>query len=149
MGAAISYRTFDAPIAEAAAPLLDLCNRAFDGFEPDYLLDRLPRLADPVLLLALDGSQWVGFKLAYRRGTTMLYSWLGGVDPAFRRHGIASALMTRQHQAAAMAGYRTVETRTRATNNGMLILNLRHGFQVCGFEVDAGGLPIILQRKAL
>jgi hypothetical protein len=57
--------------------------------------------------------------------------------------------MERQHAHAAAAGYRFVETRTRAANNPMILLNLRHGFHVAGFEVDAKGIPVVIQRKAL
>jgi hypothetical protein len=55
--------------------------------------------------------------------------------------------MDRQHAYAAAAGYSFVETRARAANNAMIMLNLRHGFGVCGFEIDERGLPMVLQRK--
>jgi GNAT superfamily N-acetyltransferase len=145
----IACRRWEDPIDGAAGLLLTLCRAAFDPFDDRYLLDRLPNLTDPDLWLAEANGAPVGFKLAYRRGPDLLYSWLGGVHPGWRRHGIAAALMERQHEAARARGYRFVETRTRAANNAMLILNLRHGFHVCGHEIDARGIAVVTQRKEL
>ncbi|WBY08808.1 GNAT family N-acetyltransferase [Sphingomonas sp. 7/4-4] len=143
------YQRWAGPIADAADPLLALCKAVFAEFDSAYLLDRLPRVADPDLWLAIEGGEWVGFKLGYRRGDALLYSWLGGVHPRLRGQGVASELMERQHAHAAAVGYRFVETRTRAANNPMILLNLRHGFHITGFEVDARGIPVVIQRKAL
>ncbi|MCX8476215.1 MAG: GNAT family N-acetyltransferase [Sphingomonas sp.] len=145
----IEYQRWTGPIRDAADPLLALCKAVFPEFDPDYLLGRLPHIADPDLWLAIEGGEWVGFKLGYRRGEALLYSWLGGVHPRLRGQGVASQLMRRQHAHAAVAGYRFVETRTRAANNAMILLNLRHGFHVAGFEVDARGIEVVTQRKAL
>jgi len=57
--------------------------------------------------------------------------------------------MTAQHSWACDRGYRSVETRTRASNNPMIILNLQSGFQIAGFEVDRNGQPVITQRLIL
>ena len=145
----IDYQRWIGPITDAADPLLALCKAVFAEFDSAYLLDRLPRVADPDLWLAIEGGEWAGFKLGYRRGDALLYSWLGGVHPRLRGQGVASELMERQHAHAAAAGYRFVETRTRAANNPMILLNLRHGFHITGFEVDARGIPVVIQRKAL
>ena len=143
----IEYHRWTGPIREAADPLLALCEAVFAEFDADYLLGRLPHVADPDLWLAIEGGEWVGFKLGYRRGDALLYSWLGGVHPRLRGCGVASALMERQHAHAAAAGYRFVETRTRAANTAMILLNLRHGFHVAGFEVDARGMAVATLRK--
>jgi predicted GNAT superfamily acetyltransferase len=145
----IRYRRWSAAIGEAAAPLLALYEAAFDQAEPTYLLERLPRLEDAMLWIAEDAEGWAGFKLGYQRGATLLYSWLGGVHPRIRGQGVASALMVRQHEAAAAEGYTHVETRTRAVNNAMIMANLKHGFRVSGYEVDARGNPVVTLRKAL
>lgn len=147
--AEIDYQRWTAPITAAADPLLALCNAVFDAFDPAYLRGRLAHIADADLWLAVEQEQWVGFKLGYRRGEALLYSWLGGVHPQLRGHGVASELMRRQHDHAAAAGYRFVETRTRAANNTMILLNLRHGFHVAGFEIDARGIAVVTQRKSL
>jgi predicted GNAT superfamily acetyltransferase len=132
-----------------ADELAALCADVFDTFDPAYLTARLVHAADPGLVVARgeDGAL-IGFKLGYRRGTTF-YSWLGGVRPSHRRRGLAAELMARQHAWAAGAGYRHVETRSRAPNAAMIILNLRSGFQITGFEQDSEGRGEVIQRKAL
>ena len=145
----IDYQRWTGPIAVAADPLLALCKAVFPEFAPAYLLARLPHIADPDLWLAIEGDDWAAFKLGYRRGDALFYSWLGGVHPRLRGQGVASGLMERQHAHAAAVGYRFVETRTRAANNPMIRLNLRHGFHVAGFEVDAHGIEVVIQRKRL
>ena len=129
-------------------PLAPLCARVFPSFEPPYL-DRLTHVDEPLLCRALVGDELIGFKLGYRRGPTLFYSWLGGVDPDFRRRGIADALSLLQHDTLATRGYRFVETRTRAANAAMLIVNLRAGFMITGYETDAKGFAVVTQRKPL
>lgn len=131
-----------------AAPLAPLCARVFPEFDAVYL-DRLAHVDEPLLCRALADGELIGFKLGYRRGTTLFYSWLGGVDPDFRRRGIADALGVLQHDTLATRGYRHVETRTRAANAAMLIVNLRAGFVITGYETDAKGLAVVTQRKKL
>jgi GNAT superfamily N-acetyltransferase len=145
----IGYERWQGSMADAAEPLLALCRSVFPDFTDAYLLDRLPRLDDPMLWLAVENGGWKGFKLGYRRGSELFYSWLGGVAPELRGKGVASELMRLQHADAAAQGYRFVETRTRAENNPMILLNLRRGFQIAGFEIDAHGIPVVIQRKAL
>ena len=145
----ITYRRWSDPIEAAAEPLLALYRAVFEHIDDAHLLSRLPNMTDPMLLIAEDAEGWVGFKLGYRRGSALLYSWLGGVHPRARGQGVASALMVRQHEAAAAEGYAHIETRTRAANNAMLMLNLRHGFQIAGYETDARGIPVVTLRKLL
>lgn len=145
----ITFSRWESPIGDAGPNLLRLCHRVFDGFDDNYLLGRLPHLAEPSLWLAVQDCEWVAFKLGYRRGGSLFYSWLGGVDPDYRRRGLAAELTLRQHDEAATLGFSHVETRTRAANNAMIIVNLRQGFQVCGFEIDGAGRPVVIQRKAL
>jgi GNAT superfamily N-acetyltransferase len=132
------------------AMLAGLCTRIFDSFDPDYLTRRLPGLIDPVLHVAHgDGGAALGFKIGYRRGPSLLYSWLGGVGPEARGQGIAARLMQAQHDWAAVQGYHNVETRTRATNNRMIIVNLTAGFHIAGVESDEAGHLMVIQRRRL
>lgn len=133
----------------ASGRLLGMCRTIFPDFQDDYLTGRLALVQDPVLHLAEAGGAPVGFKFGYRRDRHILYSWLGGVVPAARRSGVARALMDRQHADAAASGYGFVETRCRAANTPMILLNLRCGFSIYGFEIDERGLPMALQRKRL
>ncbi len=136
--------------ARRGEELSALCRVAFDGFDLPYLTDRLPHIVDPCLVAARfeDGSM-AGFKLGYRRGATLFYSWLGGVHPKARRQGIARELSVRQHEFAQTHGYEFIETRTRAGNAAMLMLNIDLGFRICGFETDRGGHEVVTFRKEL
>jgi len=137
-----------AAVATAEPMLASLCTRVFDSFDPEYLAQRLGHLVDPVLHIAqgCDGAP-LGFKLGYRRGPALLYSWLGGVIPGARGQGLAARLMQAQHDWATAKGYAAVETRTRASNSAMIIVNLKAGFQITGVEAgDAGHMMVILRR---
>jgi GNAT superfamily N-acetyltransferase len=130
--------------------LLALCRAVFAEFSPDYLLDRLPLLDSRSLGAArADDRRLIGFKLGYRRGRTSFYSWLGGVHPDARGRGLARRLMTVQHEWAVSRGYTQIETRTRATNQVMIIANLKGGFRITGFEVDRAGHAVVIQRADL
>lgn len=146
----ITYDTILGEPARQPAELLELCRVAFDAFEASYLTSRLPHVDAPSLVTARFASgALAGFKLGYRRGTTLFYSWLGGVHPEARRQGVGVELMRLQHTWAKEQGFTTVETRARAANNAMLILNLQAGFQIRGIEVDASGTPVVILRKGL
>jgi GNAT superfamily N-acetyltransferase len=130
--------------------VLALCQAVFDELSEGYLLDRLPLLDGRALVAARDeAGRLVGFKLGYRRGGQLFYSWLGGVHPEARRRGLARRLMAAQHQWARSRGYAQIETRTRAVNRVMLIANLKGGFCITGFEVDRAGHAVVTQRVDL
>jgi len=79
-----------------------------------------------------------------------LYSWIGGVVPAYRRLGIARALMERQHELAKAEGFKCIRTRTKNKYRSMLILNLRAGFDVVDVYTKAGEkYPGIVLEKEL
>ncbi|HEU5140822.1 MAG TPA: GNAT family N-acetyltransferase [Bacillales bacterium] len=100
-----------------------------------------------VTFAALANDQVVGFKMGYDRKEGHFYSWLGGVEKGFREQGIASELIRRQHSWCRQNGYRTIRTHTKNKWKDMLILNLRHGFDVIGTYTDDKGEPkIILER---
>ena len=146
---AFAISAYKGDAARCEEELLAACRRIFPGFDAGYLVPRLHTVTDPVLFVARVGFRLTAFKLAYRRGPTLLYSWLGGVDPESRRMGVAAHLMRKQHGWARHAGYAAIETRTRATNNPMIMLNLRHGFEIAGYEIDHQGTAVVTQRKRL
>jgi len=144
----VEIRILEHDEARLAVPLVELAREVFDQFDPASIEDRLPRVADPLLIVAQDDRGWAGFKLGYRRGSAF-YSWLGGIHPRARRQGLARRMMQIQHEHIRKLGYRSVTTRTRAGNQAMLILNLKCGFEIVGFEVDAAGYSVVSQRKLL
>jgi predicted GNAT superfamily acetyltransferase len=145
-----TFHTVTGDAARVSDELLDLCRVAFEDFSPDYLTARVVHVAAPALVTArFAHGPLAGFKLGYRRGASLFYSWLGAVHPDARRQGLAAELMRRQHEWARSQGYTEIETQTRAVNNAMIILNLKSGFRVRGFGLDSLGREIVVQRKKL
>ncbi|MCQ8240896.1 GNAT family N-acetyltransferase [Rhizosaccharibacter radicis] len=145
----IFYRVHDGDPDEVMRLSEDFCSQLFPSLAPNFVRSRLPYVAEPQLCLAERAARPVGFKLSYRLSSTILFSWLGGVLPEARRQGIAAGLMQFQHREAVAAGYSHVETRTRTSNNAMIMLNLAHGFEIVGLETDAFGRFVVIQRKPL
>ena len=98
-------------------------------------------------LLAVVNGQVVGCKLGYEREPGQYYSWLGGVHADYRGQGIASELMRQQHEWCRQHQYHTIRTQTYNQWREMLILNLRHGFDIVGTVQGKHGLTIVLEKK--
>lgn len=97
--------------------------------------------------LAFVSQTLVGYKIGYERQPGQFYSWLGGVLPAFRGQGIASTLLMQQHDWCRAQGYQSIRTHTYNRWRSMLILNLRHGFDIVGTMQGKHGLTIILEKQ--
>jgi GNAT superfamily N-acetyltransferase len=135
--------------SELAPIIQKLCDRILPDRPTGYPEDRLGLLRTVELYLASVADRPIAFKLGYAVTKTVYFSWLGGVDESFRRRGVASRLASYQHRQLAETGMRAVETRTRSSNNAMLIVNLKTGFQIVGVEADPYGRFVVLQRKEL
>ena len=129
--------------------LLDLHAQLFTNDTREALTEEMAQVPELYTLLAYDDQQLVGFKMGYRRKPGHFYSWLGGVLPAYRQQGIASELMQRQHSWCRQNGYHTIRTQTMNCWRSMLILNLRHGFDVVGLVAEPGREPKIILQKNL
>jgi len=108
-------------------------------FGPTYsgqLLHQLEEKKNVQILAFKEKERIVAYKLGYEVNKHTFYSWLGGVHPAHRRKGIASSLMSYQHDYCQGAGYTRITTKTTNKWRDMLILNLQHGFQIVGTYVD-------------
>ncbi|MCM3090856.1 MULTISPECIES: GNAT family N-acetyltransferase [unclassified Cytobacillus] len=104
---------------------------------------------DLLVLTAMDGEKVIGYKMGYRLNEDTFYSWLGGVDPQYRRNGIASKLMEKQHEHLKEMGYKMVRTKTMNKWREMLILNIKHGFDVIETYTDEIGIHKIVLEKRL
>ena len=124
-----------------------------DAVLPDYWSNFAEKLAGRRNLsahVALDSEgKLIGLKLGYERNRGVFNSWIGGVAPVARGHGIAAALMAAQHAWAKEAGFRGLETATRQPNQAMAILNLKAGFVVAGLDATPGEPTKILFYKGL
>ncbi|WP_067934243.1 GNAT family N-acetyltransferase [Alicyclobacillus kakegawensis] len=120
----------------------------FTEQDSDTISMELQRKSRFLILFAVNHGEVVGYKVGYEDRTERFYSWLGGVYPEYRGRGIASELMRRQHEWCRKRGYRVIRTQTKNKWRDMLILNLRHGFDIVGTYTDEKGEPkIILEKK--
>ncbi len=93
---------------------------------------------DLLMLLARTAGTAVGFKLGYRLDEAAFYSAKGGVQPAYRRNGIARALLYAMLDVVEQRGYeRFVYDTFPNKHPGMTVLGLDEGFEV----VRAGYSP--------
>ena len=153
MSHAVKYEMYiGLPTEPLLAALLDLHISVIKGQTRDevsrewvYQEKRGPLLVN----VALVDGQVIGFKLGYERKAGQFYSWLGCVDSAYRGQGIADALMRQQHEWCIQQGYVTVRTQTYNQWRGMLILNLKFGFNIIGTQQGAHGLIILLEKRLL
>ncbi|WP_258110091.1 GNAT family N-acetyltransferase [Alicyclobacillus sp. SP_1] len=127
--------------------MCSLHSTIFKNQSPDSIEEELRARPNFLILVALDKDQVVGYKIGYQDRKTRFYSWLGGVYPEYRGQGIASELMLRQHEWCKSQGYTAIRTQTKNKWRDMLILNLRHGFDVVGTYTDEKGEPKIILEK--
>ncbi|ANS40698.1 GNAT family N-acetyltransferase [Serratia inhibens] len=97
------------------------------------LQQRIGLSACHLLIAEIDG-QPAGFKLGYQTQEKVFYSWLGGVLPAFRRHGVARALLAEQESWAQAQGYRQVRVKTRNQFQAMLMMLIGNHYQIVQLE---------------
>lgn len=102
---------------------------------PRSLQDLQARLPDGALILVaeLDGFL-AGFKIGYPITDTELYSWLGGVLPAYRQAGLAQQLLTFQENCAKERGCHTLSVKSMNRYPAMLRLLIRNGYQIRAVE---------------
>lgn len=147
----VRYKLVDGlPVEPLLTSLIDQLVTLFDNqSRADLLADLAYQQARTGLhlILATENELVVGCKLGYERKPGHFYSWLGGVHPDYRGHGIASELMHRQHDWCRQNKYHTVRTQTYNQWRSMLILNLRFGFDIIGTVQGKYGLMIVLEKK--
>ncbi|MFD1884441.1 GNAT family N-acetyltransferase [Paenibacillus wenxiniae] len=152
------YRTLHGlPETDILQRIARLHESIFTAHEDDGLVQKIHNnvtILDRKKLLtivALDGDKVIGYKIGYplMEDQHTFYSWLGGVDPAYRQQGIASMLMDEQHQYLHQAGYHKVQTKTMNRWRNMLLLNIGYGFDIVHTFTDARGLFKIVLEKDL
>ena len=104
-------------------------------------------MPDVTVFIAGDESRLIGFKAGYATAHNRYYSWLGGIDPDFRRQGIAKQLMNQQHDWLHESRFRLLETHVEQTNKVMIQLNLDAGFTVAGHFLKAGKPTSVMERN--
>ncbi|MGG2065982.1 GNAT family N-acetyltransferase [Bacillus sp. S14(2024)] len=102
-----------------------------------------------LLILAFDHETVIGFKIGYERKEKHFYSWIGGVHPNYRKQGISSKLMRMQHKWCKENCYKTIQTKTKNKWRNMLMLNIKHEFNIIGTYTDEKGETKIILEKTL
>lgn len=115
----------------------------------DDLISKMKNKPKLLVVTSMNGMKVIGYKIGYELDNNRFYSWLGGVDPNFRKHGIASVLMQKQHQYLKEKGYSVVQTKTMNKWRNMLVLNIKNGFDVIDTYIDENGLHKIIHEKKL
>ena len=114
---------------------------AVPEFEPHATVDSVEferRLThdSASILIAYDDRAPVGFKVGYDRYRDgSWYSWLGGVLPAHRGHGIAQALLEHQETWVRSAGYRRIYVKTRNRFGAMRAMLASAGYQIVAVDL--------------
>ncbi|MFC5411031.1 GNAT family N-acetyltransferase [Larkinella bovis] len=131
--------------------LIQVHQRVFSGQTSEELRQEFEEVSNRNLftILALDDQTVVGYKMGYPRKPGHFYSWLGAVSPDYRRQGIAGELMRQQHNWCRANGFHTVRTHTRNQWRDMLILNLRHGFDIIGTIANSNRPTTLILEKQL
>lgn len=144
----VTYLEAHAPLEETlVAGILDVAGRVFEQIDEDDVRWRLGRMPALSVFAAERDGALCGFKIGYAVTSRRYYSWLGGVDPASRRLGVALALMGQQHDWAFGAGFEVIETEVLQNNHAMQQLNERAGFIAAGMRFDKTEPRIIYRKK--
>lgn len=101
----------------------------------------------PLLVVAKDGGQIVGFKLGYTIGPETFYSWLGGVESAFRKHGVARELLGLQERLVREMGLTKISVKSMNRFPAMLRFLISEGYQIVEVERrEAGEAKIVFEK---
>jgi GNAT superfamily N-acetyltransferase len=93
------------------------------------------KLANPYLVTIAEAEgKLAGFKVGYVTGASEFYSWLGGVLPQYRSHGIAQKLLEFQENWAISAGLKTIRVKSMNRFPSMLRLLIKNGYKIKSIE---------------
>ncbi|MGE0173791.1 MAG: GNAT family N-acetyltransferase [Oligoflexales bacterium] len=144
----LAVKTISSITAHEIQIIESISKPVLGNWDTPKFMARLKAHAKFHLFLGCVEDKPVGFKLGYERDGSTFYSWLGGVLHEYRGLGIASDLMREQHRWCIEQGYSKVQTKTENRFKDMLLLNIKHGFDVMGTEVsDRGVLKTLLEKR--
>ena len=138
----------DIPNDEMMQALLHLYKTIFDDAKPDFFIQRLHEKEHVLSLVAFHNEKPIAFKIGYKYDETTFYSWVGGVLQEYRKQGIARHLAKIQEGWAKKHGYSKLRTKSMNRFKGMLILNLKNGFDIKQvYTNDNGQTKIIFEKE--
>src|SRR5690606_29940900 len=104
----------------------------------EFYAERLKHRLSLALVAEKEG-ELLGFKVGYQTDTAdVFYSWMGGVRPEFRKHGIADALAEFQESWARERGFRSIYFKTRNCFPAMISFGLNRGFRIIDVLTKGG-----------
>lgn len=128
--------------------VIEVYRDIFGKVDSEDFKNRIEKAIDLTFIVAIKDKKVIAFKIGYRMNKSKYYSWLGAVKKEYQNNGIANQLMKRQHRIAKEKGYKVIQTKTQNKWKAMLILNLKHGFDIIGIYTDSKNEPkIILEKK--
>lgn len=113
----------------------------------ERLKARLDEAVHLILVAKMDGVI-VGYKVGYQLTDVTLYSWIGGVIPTHRNHGIATLLLKHQEHWAIEAGYKQIKVKSMNRYPHMLKMLISNGYEIVAVEggTDATERKIVFQK---
>ncbi|WP_235356957.1 GNAT family N-acetyltransferase [Bacillus alveayuensis] len=76
----------------------------------ERMIEKMNKVERLFVLTAFKQDKVIAFKIGYESDSEEFYSWIGGVDSAYRKKGIGSTLMNMQHEWLKERGYKIVMT---------------------------------------
>jgi len=102
----------------------------------------------PLLLIAFDEGQPIGFKLGYEiPGTRTFFSWLGGVHPDHRRQGIAKKLLETQEKLVRDLGMEKIYFTSYDRFAAMIRLGKQNGYRLVKSEMDGAEMKYWYEKR--
>jgi len=137
----------------SAADIVAL-SKQIPEFEQATTLERLQSRLDGVaglILVAKFEDVVVGYKVGYQLTEDTFYSWLGGVIPEHRKHGVATLLLNYQEKWARNSGYKKIKVKSMNRFSGMLKLLISNGYEIVDLDKGVCGSEdkiVFLKRLA-
>lgn len=104
----------------------------------DYFAARIGDKARLALIAEIN-SVPVAYKLGYWISDHVFYSWLGGVNPAYRKQGIAKQLLLEQERRVVAQGAKEIRVKSMNQYRPMLQLLIAQGYDITGTETTVQG----------
>lgn len=144
-----SYQIIEGlPSAETTKILLTLYTTVFEDAKPNFFIERLHQKENLISIIAFNNNTPVGFKIGYHYNETTFYSWVGGVMPLYRKHGVATQLALQQENRVKDKGYIKIRTKSMNRFKPMLILNIKNGFDIVNvYTNEKKQTKIVFEKK--
>jgi GNAT superfamily N-acetyltransferase len=115
-------------------------------YDPARFEVELSGVAHLCLVALDDAGALVGYKVGYALSPTVFRSWFGGVVPAARRQGVATALRVAQEEWARQNGFERIRVGSKNQFPDMLRLLIGAGYEIVEVEDAPRGRRIIFER---